>query len=207
MISSLPTVQFLEHCWPTQLPNGVVQPFWSGRGQELHSEITGLWLSSPGQDQTKLQGQQGFLFKDLDQRKLVHCWACWSYWATALILQVGSAVIHMLVFARPSSSSLLQLDFQLAPQSPLQFPRLGWRLLRSNPQWWWSWMSILGSLFPLEESQAQGRSPTVGCASLGEGQCCQPVAAGTLTLLIWSAWSLQPHPHVLGFSHWYVVHE
>uniref|UniRef100_A0A287BBN1 Inversin n=1 Tax=Sus scrofa TaxID=9823 RepID=A0A287BBN1_PIG len=100
-------------------------------------------------------------------------------------------------FARPSSSSLLQLDFQLAPQSPLQSPRLGWRLLRSNPQWWWSWMSILGSLFPLEESQAQGRSPTVGCASLGEGQCCQPVAAGTLTLLIWSAWSLQPHPYQL----------
>ena len=73
-------------------------------------------------------------------------------------------------------------------------------------------MSTLGSLFPLEESEAQGSPLGSALPGLGEGQCGQGVAT-PLILLMWSlsvsvvqsgASASIPCSRV---SLWYFVHE
>lgn len=82
---------------------------------------------------------------------------------------------------------------------------------QSNPQCWGSWLSSLGSHFPVEKPENQ-RHLSIKLywprgRQRGEG------AAASLTLLMQSSLVsvvhgvLQPHPHILGFSLWCLVLE
>lgn len=122
----------------------------------------------------------------------------------------------------PYANCCKALPFSLSqpePQwiSPIDFSAISvaWDQSKSThkviPTLGWAGMVVsMGSLYPLEEPEAQ-RSPlcTVLCA-LRKEQCGQWVAM-SLTLLMLSVLvsvvqgELQPHSRVLGFSQWYLV--
>lgn len=58
-------------------------------------------------------------------------------------------------------------------------------LVGSSPQCWGSWVSTLGSVFPLEKPQAQGSLSVWALCHPGEGQC-DPSETAPLSLLMWS---------------------
>lgn len=153
--------------------------------------------------QNRLQGQQGLLFGVWNQAELftkfpsqmwpLSCPCTWkklvvgiSTWAK---MQVGtwSAKVQVLV-------AVSFVPFAITIWSPvLKFHRCPSRSLwgetwvglpESDPQCWESWMSTLGSLFPIGETISQGSFLVWCCASLAEGQCGQSEAP--LTLLMWS---------------------